>query len=320
MAKTLIDFRAEKGLYLKDVSETTGIPEEELRAIEESGTVPPEIAEILINDYHLTDTYFTVEEIGKLTPENPTRYFLKISIVFYVLSALAAGVPMLVTFVELILKPFIPSLNDFPITYSLIYTVLSSVWAIVISILGYILFANYILKHTTFKGDIKKHQFLHHSIPSGVIAFISMATACITTFSSKSADINNSFLLWQLINGIISWIAIGLAIAIHVKLLNTAIENDISKKQKTFKTFAIIVTISSVLAFALTIISQILLQDFNIFVIIRRIFVYGFYIAIAWAVALTNPDDEKQNKIAFTILPLISICQSFVFTVIGLFV
>ena len=46
----------------------------------------------------------------------------------------------------------------------------------------------------------------------------------------------------------------------------------------------------------LTLVSQILLQDFRILIIIRRIFVYGLYIAVAWAVALTNPDDEKKPR------------------------
>lgn len=319
MAKTLIDFRAEKGLYLKDVSETTGIPEEELRAVEESGTVPPEIAEIIINDYHLTDTYFTVEEIGKLTPKNPTRYFIKVSIVYYFLSALVVSVPMVVTYIEIFIKSFAPNSN-FSITDNPIFTVFNSLWGIACAIFSRTLFANYILKSTTFKGDIKKYQFLHHSIPSGAIAFISMVTAFITTFSYKSENMHNSFLLWQFINAVISWIAIGLTIAIHVKLLKTAVETDVSKKQKTLRNFAILVTISSILAFVLTIVSQALLSEWLLLVIIRRIFVYGLYIAVAWAVALTNPEDEKKCKLAYTILPLVSICHSIIFTIIGLFV
>lgn len=321
MARTLLDLRVEKGLYLKDVAEKTGIPEDELRAVEESGTVPPDIAEILINDYCLTDTYFTVEEIGKITPENPTKYFLKVTIVYYLLSALAESVPMFASYIEIFVNTFNPS-SDFSITDNPVYTIFSSIWSIVVSLLGCILFANYILKKTTFAGDIKKYQFLHYSIPNGMLAFISMVTACITTFSFDQAkgEVREDYLLWQLVNGIISWIAIGLTIAINVKILKTAIEKDGTKKQKALKTFAIIVTISSVLAFILTIVSQILLQDFRILVIVRRVFVYGLYIAVAWAVALTNPDDEKKCKLAYTILPLISICHGIIFTIIGLFI
>lgn len=321
MAKTLLDLRIEKGLYLKDVAEKTGIPEDELRAVEESGIVPSDIAEILINDYYLTDTYFTVEEIGKKTPQNPTKYFVKVSAAYYFLSALAASVAMIVPYIEIFVNTFSSS-DNFSITDNPIYTIFTSVWGILVSVFSCIIFSNHILKNTTFKGDIKKYQFLHYSIPSGIVAFISMVTACITTFSYDhvNGEARDNYFLWQLISGILSWIAIGLTIAIHVKLLNTSIEEDKEKKQKTLKTFAIIVTISSVLAFILTIVSQAILQDFRILVIIRRIFVYGLYISVAWAVALTDPDDEKKCKIAYTILPLISICQSFIFTIIELIV
>ena len=320
MAKTLLDLRIEKGLYLKDVAEKTGIPEEELRAVEESGTVPPQIAEILINDYCLTDTYFSVEEIGKLTPENPAKYFLKVTIVYYLLIALLESIPMFASYVEIFFNTF-GETESVSITDNPIYITFTSVWSIAVSLFGCILFANHILKRTTLKGDIKKYQFLHYSIPSGMIAFVSMITAFITTHTfDPVTGVNGTYFLWQLVNGIIAWVTIGLTIAIHVKLLNTAIEEDNAKKQKTLKAFAIVVTISSVLAFVLTIISQILLQDFRILVIIRRIFVYGLYIAVAWAVALVNPDDEKKCKIAYTILPLISICHSIIFTIIGLFV
>ena len=318
MAKTLIDFRAEKGLYLKDVAEKTGIPEDELRAVEESGTVPPQIAEIIINDYHLTDTYFSVEEIGKLTPQNPTKYFLKVTIIYTILETLVVSVPMLVAFVNTSLKTFTPSGNGLPFMDSSVYTIFTSLWGVVVAILSCILFADYILKRTTFKGDIKKYQFLHNSIPNGTIAFVSMLIAFMTTMGAKGGDINNTYFIWQFLSGIISWVAIGLIIAIQVKLLKTAIEPDVSKKQNVLKTFAIIATISSVLAFALNVVSQIILNEFSIMLLVRRFFVYGLDVAVIWAVALVNPDDEKKCKFAYTILPLIAISQSFVFTLISL--
>ena len=37
-------------------------------------------------------------------------------------------------------------------------------------------------------------------------------------------------------------------------------------------------------------------------------------------IAFTNSDDEKKCKVAYTILPLISICHGFAFTLVGLFV
>ena len=327
MAKTLVDFRAEQGLYLKDLATILEISEDELRTIEESGTVPAEIEQKLILQYALPEDYFSIPAYNhirvsteKISPPNPTKYFLKVSIAYYFLSALAISIPMFASYIDFFVGAFNPN-SSFSITDNPIYTVLSSVWEIAVSIFACTLFADYILKKTTFTGDIKKYQFLQHSIPNGALAGISMVTACITTFSfDPVTGVDATYFLWQGVNFIVSLISIALAVVIQVKLLKTAIEEDTVKKQKTLKSFAIIVTISSVLAFALTIVSQILLNDFRLLVIVRRIFVYGLYIAVAWAVALVNPDDEKKCKIAYTILPLVSICHSIIFTIIGLFV
>lgn len=327
MAKTLVDFRAEQGLYLKDLATILEMSEDELRAVEESGTVPAEIEQKLILHYALPEDYFSLPAYNhvrvapiKKSPQNPTKYFVKVTIAYYLLSALASSVPMFMSYIDLFVGIFNPNSN-FSIMDNPIYTIFSSVWGIAVSIFGCILFADHILKNTTFTGDIKKYQFLHYAIPSGAIAFVSMVTAFITTHTfDPVTGVNATYFLWQGFNLIVSLISMALVVAIDVKLLNTAIEEDNAKKQKTLKTFAIIVTISSVLAFVLTIVSQILLQDFRILVIVRRIFVYGLYIAVAWAVAFTNPDDEKKCKIAYTILPLVSICHGFVFTIIGLFV
>ena len=82
MAKTLVDFRAEQGLYLKDLAAILEISEEELRAVEESGTVPAEIGQRLILHYALPEDYFSLPDYNhrkvnsiKKTPEKPMRYF-----------------------------------------------------------------------------------------------------------------------------------------------------------------------------------------------------------------------------------------------------
>ena len=60
MAKTLVDFRAEQGLYLKDLAAILEISEDELRTIEESGTVPAEIGQRLILHYAWPEDYFSI--------------------------------------------------------------------------------------------------------------------------------------------------------------------------------------------------------------------------------------------------------------------
>lgn len=328
MAKTLVDFRAEKGLYLKDVAAETGIPEEELRAVEASGMVPPHIAQILIDTYYLPDTYFAEIVISsKVQPKSPMKYFFGVSLVYYIMSSIVISLPMYInTFGNLLIHYFSYFSGDehtLSFADGPIYSIFVNVWSAAVSIIGCILFTNFILKRTHYIGDIKKYQFLHSALPGGVTAALSMLTAFITTYTfQREIDGSMSFamLIGQAINLVVSTASMIIIIYIDALLLKTAIEEDKEKKFKTLKTLAVTLTISSVLAFILTIISFIIESDFPIFTVIRRIFLYGLYIAVAWAVALTKTDDEKKNKIAFTILPLISILQSVVFSVISAFI
>ena len=79
MAKTLIDFRAEKGLYLKDVANAIDISEEELTKIETLNGIPDYIAEKLIVAYNLPEDYFAGEKAEQpIKPiKNLKSYFFK---------------------------------------------------------------------------------------------------------------------------------------------------------------------------------------------------------------------------------------------------
>lgn len=326
MAKTLIDFRAEKGLYLKDIAEKTGIPEDELRAVEQSGTVPPHIADILINDYYLPDTYFSEFVISsKVQPKSPTKYFFGVSFMYSILSGIVATIPMYIGMIITLIVSLATRGNiDFSVTNSPIFTIFNNVWIGAVSLISCIIFANFILKRTNFTGDIKKYQFLHYAVPSGVVATISMGSAYITDFAFHMTSTENvtAVLGIEALGLIFSLATTLISVYISALLLKTAIEEDREKKFKTLKFLAIVVTISSAIAYVLTILSYSIFDyDYsNYFVLIRRLFVYGLYIAVAWAVALTKTDDEKKNKIVFTVLPLVSILHSVVFTVIGEFI
>lgn len=321
MAKTLIDLRAEKGLYLKDVAENTGIPEEELAAIEQSGKVPPDIAQILIDTYYLPDTYFAeIVVSSKVQPKKPMKYFFGVSFVYSILSGIVAGIPLFIGMMINFVISFVGRGEvDLSVTSNPIFTVFNSIWTSAVSLIACIMFANFILKRTHYTGDIKKYQFLHYAIPSGVIAAISMASAYITEFTLRfKLEENIAVALGIEAIGLVFSLAVTLiSICISALLLKTAIEEDREKKFKTLKTLAIIVTVSSIIAYILTILSNVIFEYSNFFVLVRRFFVYGLYIAVAWAVALNKTDDEKKNKIVFIILPLISILQSVVFSIIG---
>ena len=308
MAKTLLDLRIEKGLYLKDVAEKTGIPEEELRAVEESGTVPPDIAEILINDYCLTDTYFTVEEVGKLTPQKPMNYFFKVSLIWSVIVGVVGAIPLLITS---ICAAF---LTEGMQTYNII-TNLGGIILTVISVLSGVFLAKYILNKTTFKGNIKKYQFLYQLLPDSAVLCVSSITAWLTLiFESKLlndtiAIDNPLYLLTSLGAMAISLIStVGtfvVAAYFCAKLLNTAVTEDENERSAYLRKLAIIVTVSLVIGMVVYIIRSVT-EDFQVVKMIQNLMGYILTIVTAWAVALVKTDNKKIETVVYTVLPILA--------------
>ena len=324
MAKTLIDFRAEKGLYLKDVAIAIDISEEELTKIETLNGIPDYIAEKLIVAYNLPEDYFSGEKVeqSNATIKNLKSYFFKTSLVWHFLFALVFCIPI---WIEMILKTVI-HLNAGTLgltVFEQIFDNVNVVFTAVVTIVYCNMFAKHIMKKTGLKGDIYKYKYLYEVIPSGAIAVVSVFTGLITTIALKETIADESkYYLMPIVSAIgfvisiISMVLIALATA---SLLNTAILEDSEQKAKRHKTMAIIVTISSVLAFALTIVSMFIEENPTVVLtIIRGVLVYGLYIAVAWRVYLTKDEEPQKEFVAFTLLPLSCIVDSIVFEIIGL--
>ena len=308
MAKTLLDLRIEKGLYLKDVAEKTGIPEEELRAIEESGTVPPDIAEILINDYCLTDTYFTVEEVGKLTPQKPMKYFFKVSLIWSVIVAAIAAIPV---FIISICAVFFSEGMQ-------VYNIITDVGGFlikIISIVSGVFLVNYILKKTTFKGNIRKYQFLYPLLPESTVMFLSMISSWITfAWTSKMAD--DSFVLESpyffvfagayMIMNFVSAVGVFVVPAyLCAKMLDGAVNEDENERVKFFRVMATLVTISLVISMVIYIVRSVT-EDFQLLLMIKNLIGYVVGIIVAWAVALIKTDNKKIETVVYTVLPILA--------------
>ena len=115
MAKTLIDFRAEKGLYLKDVAEAIDISQEELSQVEKLNSVPDYIVEKLIVAYNLPENYFSGEKVEQpIKPIiNLKSYFFKTSLLWYFVFALILSVPVSIV---AYITPFMTSLLGLTVT------------------------------------------------------------------------------------------------------------------------------------------------------------------------------------------------------------
>lgn len=323
MAKTLIQFRAEKGLYLKDVAEAIDISEEELSKIETLNGLPDYIVEKLIVAYNLPENYFSGEKIEEpIKPiKNLKSYFFKTSLSWYVVFALILALP---TSIFSILMPTIMGMSGFTVSNTVreVLDLFIDVFTVAATIVYCNMFAKHIMKKTGLSGDIYKYRYLYEVVPSGAIAAISIVSSLITTWAYKESIADESkYYMIPIATGIglvISVISMALVALIMASLLNTAIMDDVTHKAKRHKTMAIIVTISSVLAYALTIYANTLEEYPTYNAIIRRIFVYGIYIVIAWLVYFAKDNNKNKESFAFEILPIISIVDTLLFNIISL--
>lgn len=282
--------------------------ESQLEHIQNEKDVPHEIT--------LGQANVRVEETNK-SIKNLKAYFFKTSLIWYIILVLILSAPVSIS---AFITPNLSGLSGTVMRDAL--DILVDVVTVVINIMYCNMFAKYIMKKTGLNGDIFKYRYLYYVIPSGVVAGISILSGLVTTLAYTIIidDATKSFLLPVAggINIVLSVISIVLVPIVMTSLLNTAIMSDAERKTKTHKTIAVIVTISCVFALALTIFAN-TLEMYPIYdTIIRRIFIYGVYIAIAWLVCFVKNDDKKKGEIVFTILPLISILDSLVYGIFSL--
>lgn len=214
MAKTLIDFRAEKGLYLKDVAEAIGVPEDELMAIEQSGTVPAEVGQRIIAQYALPADYFAEPvkvqiHYAKKTPKNSTSYFFVVALVWGLITSTIASIPAYISILATSIFSMASAFGGMAVFNFLAsppFTIFNSYFPVIINIFSGILLAKFILKNTSYSGDIKKYQFLYPVLPYATILFLSMGMGLIyEMFMSKvldsSADVNSPAYLFASLGG-----------------------------------------------------------------------------------------------------------------------
>ncbi len=327
MSKTLTDFRAERGLYLTDVAEAIAVPLEELQAVDNCGAMPPHIAEKLVTYYGLPKDYFnsgaTIQaQIQKKTPSNSFRYFFVASLLWIIISNIIISLPLCISTIIDTASIMITSftgvqLVDF-IAESTIFSIFGSVWSTGATIIMCIAFADYILKKTTFTGNIKRNQFLNCLIPNGMI--MALSTINSTLFMAVGEKFTSLMILVSFASIVISTVITIVEVFLLAVMLNLSVESDIEKRNKNYRLFAIITTISVLITFVFNIVVMVVTGDFQIFTVIRTFIFYTLYIIIAWMLAKLKDGDEHQEKLVCTILPLAFYGASLVLSVVGTFI
>lgn len=332
MAKTLVDFRAEQGLYLKDLATILEMSEDELRTIEESGTVPTEIRQRLILHYALPEDYFSTPDYTrpvaaplKKTPQKPMRYFVLVSFVATFIAGLIMGLPQFMYSIVQMVLSFVSSISNNDVNLieiSPIWNIFDTAFTSVIIVLFGIHFVKYITKHTTFEGNIAKYKFLYYSWPTIAASIPLSIVSVISTFvltTVQSANPMGTAGISLGITSITSIIVLGvdvLAAYFCARLLNAAALGDDEKQSKELRFLAIWVTISAVVTIISVIAKNIIVNDFSLLSMITSLLSNIFPVVVIWLAATVKPKNEKQEKLIFTILPIIAVCDSVVYGIL----
>lgn len=312
--KTLLEFRAEKGLYLKDVAEKIGVEENELQLIEDSGLVPDEIAEKLVVAYDLPSNDFA--KPIKKSQKEIKKYFTKVACLFEIILPFIGTIPIAIGSVFV----FIGSVCDSDTMFDIADYIgdFSILWALIVTTIGCIKLGDYLTKKSGYLGDFNKHRFLYYVVPRGATAFISSLSDTIVSYGNNDVR----YISYWICNGLdilLSLISIALTVFIMVIIMKNTNERNIEKRRKTFKTIAIIVTVSALVAFLFDgLTDYIIYGSFLYFSPIQELPFYIVDIAIVWLVYSLKESNHKMERLAFVILPIISIWKFIISDIITL--
>ena len=316
IGKTLSEFRAEYGLYLKDVAERIGVSEDELQSIEDSNLVPDDIAEKLVVAYNLPENNFAKPIFkSKLVTK---KHFLKISILYQIILGFAGAIPIVIGSVFVAFGTFFNSNALFEASRRVndVYFLLSPI----VTIVGNIFLAKYMTEKTGYFGDFNKYKFLYATIPNAAVGAISSFMWLITGLCSNYLKENPdgiSGVMCRLVQGgsefVLSVVSMAVIAVVLAMLMNNTIEQNDERRRKAFKKIAIIVTVSCLLAYVLdAITSYVKYGGFVEFSPIKDFVFYGVHIVIVWLVYSIVESNPQKEKWAFKILPIVSICESLI--------
>lgn len=332
MARTLVDFRNEKGMSLKALAEVLEMTESELYVIEESGAVPEEVKERLILHYSLPDNYFTdvvCQEKGiplKKTPKNPMKYFGIVSFVAFFIKDLVTALPTTLYTWIIMFTSISSSLKGNNVELSEegpIWNILDTAFGSIIVVLFGILFVKYITNKTTFEGNIKKYRFLYYSWPFIVGGFVLDIAGLISSFALS--NIQNSYAsasavgISLAISSVVSILSLGVAIFsayLCARLLNVAAFGDENMQKKELRFLAILVTISTIISLVVFVVRVLLLKEVTVFTTIVTVLSKVLSVAVIWIVAIAKPKEVKSENLIYTVLPIIAICDSIVYSIV----
>lgn len=263
---------------------------------------------------------------SKKTPQNPMRYFWIVSFVAFIIKDLVSALPSYLYSLLIMFSSMLSSLTDFNIEISErspLFDIFDSVFSSFTIILFGVLFVKYIINKTTFNGDITKYRFIYYSWSFAVGGFVLdimglVSSLVLLKVQNNYATVSGS-IITLVLSSVVSIVSFGttiLAAYLCARLLNSASLSNETNQFKELRLLAIGTTISTFISLIVFIIRIIVLSDFSIFTTISTILSKIITVAVIWIVATVKPKDENGEKVLFTIIPIIAICDSIIYSII----
>ena len=303
LSNRIYELRTQKGLSQKELGAILGVSNKAVSKWETGTAIPKtetliKLAEVFeISAEELLGFACKDENIKdriayktSKTPKEINKYFLKVSVVFNVILTISAFLPMVAVAI----------IEFFAFSFDTLYITL--ILGMLIMTFAHIKLGKYLTEKSGLVGDFNKYRFLYYVVPNSAVAFIS---AISTTFLQLEENHTVSYLTGKGLSTLASFIATVLSIIVMVVLMNISIEQSLEKRRKTLKTIAIIVTISSLLGYILKGCTGYL--DFGFFITDFGDFLFVCIdIAIVWLLCSIKEINTKTEKVAFIILPIVS--------------
>ena len=303
LSNRIYELRIQKGLSQKELGAILGVSNKAVSKWETGTAIPKtetliKLAEVFeISAEELLGFACKDENIKdriayktSKTPKEINKYFLKVSVVFNVILTISAFLPMVAVAI----------IEFFAFSFDTLYITL--ILGMLIMTFAHIKLGKYLTEKSGLVGDFNKYRFLYYVVPNSAVAFIS---AISTTFLQLEENHTVSYLTGKGLSTLASFIATVLSIIVMVVLMNISIEQSLEKRRKTLKTIAIIVTISSLLGYILKGCTGYL--DFGFFITDFGDFLFVCIdIAIVWLLCSIKEINIKTEKVAFIILPIVS--------------
>lgn len=306
--KTLYVFRAENGIWRKELSDKIGVDETTLKQIEDELEVPQEIAEKVISAYGLPEDYFTVDPNAKdkrYKPKNPFKYFLKVSLAWEFLIAIIFAVVMFPTTMAGVLGT-----GDSPL-FDLLETVCK---ALVIAFSGVYL-SSYIVKKTVYGKQITQYDYIYPYLPAQIALCLKIIVQLVPAIFSQKTDNPIMLIAISGVYGVVALIIQGVFTAV---LLKSRVEEDEKKRTKTVKKLSVLAILSTAV-YTLFIISASMVSNGAIapLQLATLCLELILLILVAFGIIIGEKRFPKFNKLWFVVLPLTAMLLPTFINVIG---